>query len=135
VTGPARPRSGPTVLVGDVALVSGTELTAVAMADVDPAEPLFAGHYPGFPILPGVCVIEYVRRAAWLAPPPGGAGAEFDVIEAARFLGPVRPGDRLRIEVRWAECSDGWRCTARVSAGHGPVATVRLHYPTVRGAP
>lgn len=134
MTGLVPPRSGPAVLIGDVSLVSGAELTAVAVADVDPAEPLFAGHYPGFPILPGVCVIEYVRHAAWLAPPPGGTGAEFDVIEAARFLSPVGPGDRLRIEIRWAECSGGWRCTARVSADHGAVATVRLRYPTARGA-
>lgn len=146
MTGRACLQSRPAVLLGDLTLIGTAALTAVAVADINPAEPVFAGHYPGFPILPGVCVIEYVRRAAWLAPPPGGTVAEFNVVEAARFLAPVRPGDRLRIEISWVRCPNCspncspsywpsyWRCTARVSSGHGPVATVRLHFPTVRDA-
>lgn len=58
------------------------------IVDVDPAWPGFAGHFPGDPILPAAELIGFARAVT-------GDGATG--IAKARFLAPVRPGDRLAI--------------------------------------
>ena len=61
-------------------------------------DPVAAGHFPGDPIIPGALVLEAVVRVL------GAAGARLE-IRYAKFLGPVRPGDRLRI--RWESVPGG----------------------------
>jgi 3-hydroxymyristoyl/3-hydroxydecanoyl-(acyl carrier protein) dehydratase len=55
--------------------------------------PLFEGHFPGRPILPGIAQLVLVSRA--LA--PGGEAASVAEIPFARFRGVVAPGDRLDV--------------------------------------
>ena len=45
-----------------VACEPGVEVTAEL--DVDPELPLFAGHFPGHPVLPGVIIMEALAQAA-----------------------------------------------------------------------
>ncbi|MEU5717247.1 hypothetical protein AB0G71_15925 [Streptomyces sp. NPDC020403] len=91
-------------------------------------EPVFAGHYPDFPILPGVCVLECVRTAAEASVPPDAAGLRLAAVESGRFLAAVHPGDVLDIELVWEARDAGWRCSAKVATGRGPAASARLHY-------
>jgi 3-hydroxyacyl-[acyl-carrier-protein] dehydratase len=100
--------------------------TAAAEVGIDPVEPILAGHYPGFPIFPGICVVDCAHRAA-LAAAPAGALA-LCTIESTRLLAGVYPGDVLRIDLEWRRLDDGWRCAARASTGRGRVATMRLRY-------
>lgn len=100
--------------------------SAVTSITIEPTEPVFAGHYPGFPIFPGVCVVECVHRGALAsAPVPGLA---LVAVESARFLGPVLPGDRLDAELGWSGGEDRFRCAAAVRTQRGPAAQVRLRY-------
>ncbi|WP_326767587.1 hypothetical protein OG978_26430 [Streptomyces sp. NBC_01591] len=109
----------------------GGHLTAATVCRIDPAEQIFAGHYPGFPIFPGVCVIECVRRSA-LATAPGPIA--LTAVESARFRGPVLPGDELSMELVWKP--DGpddhegrhWRVTATARTGRGDAASIRLRF-------
>ncbi|MFB7850058.1 MULTISPECIES: 3-hydroxyacyl-ACP dehydratase FabZ family protein [unclassified Streptomyces] len=108
----------------------GGRLTAATVCRVDPAEQIFAGHYPGFPIFPGVCVIECVRRSA-LATAPGPV--TLAAVESARFRGPVLPGDELAMELVWKP--DGpegrdWRVTATARTDRGDAASIRLGFRT-----
>ena len=76
----------------------------VAIKNVTINEPFFQGHFPDFPIMPGVLMIEAVAQA-------GGALllteftdrhlklVLFTGIEKAKFRRPVVPGDQARIEV------------------------------------
>jgi len=85
----------------------------VALKNVSANEPHFAGHFPGFPIMPGVLIVEAIAQA-------GGALLLTEIsdrdnklmvftgIERARFRKPVVPGDQLRIEVEVL----AWRNTA-----------------------
>ncbi|WP_341278215.1 3-hydroxyacyl-ACP dehydratase FabZ [Paenibacillus sp. FSL H8-0537] len=66
-------------------------------------EPFFQGHFPGFPVMPGVLIVEamaQVRGVAMLSVPDfKGKIAFLAGIDGARFRRQVVPGDQLRIEV------------------------------------
>ena len=75
----------------------------VALKFVDPEDPIFAGHFPARPILPGVLIIEAVAQTAGVmlgsAAPQGDAGiALLAAVSRFKFLKPVIPGQQLRIE-------------------------------------
>jgi 3-hydroxymyristoyl/3-hydroxydecanoyl-(acyl carrier protein) dehydratase len=81
----------------------------VAVKFVDPKDPIFAGHFPAKPILPGVLLIEAVAQTAGVmlgsaAPQDAtGTGARVALLAAVnrfKFLKPVTPGQELRIETR-----------------------------------
>jgi 3-hydroxyacyl-[acyl-carrier-protein] dehydratase len=76
----------------------------VAIKNVTMNEPFFQGHFPGYPIMPGVLVIEAMAQAGaviMLAELPDREKklAVFTSVERAKFRQPVTPGDQLRIEV------------------------------------
>jgi 3-hydroxyacyl-[acyl-carrier-protein] dehydratase len=66
-------------------------------------EPFFQGHFPDFPIMPGVLIIEALAQTACVAalslPDYQGKIGLFAGIDRARFKRPVRPGDTLRLEI------------------------------------
>jgi 3-hydroxyacyl-[acyl-carrier-protein] dehydratase len=81
----------------------------VALKFVDPKDPIFAGHFPGKPILPGVLLIEAVAQTAGVmlgsAAPETTTSAEEGVpllaaVNRFKFLKPVTPGQELRIETK-----------------------------------
>jgi 3-hydroxyacyl-[acyl-carrier-protein] dehydratase len=88
-------------------------------------EPVFAGHYPAVPILPGACVMEYVRLAALTVLPRGW---KMTAIESGRFLLPVLPGDRLEFDLTWTREDGVRRCAAVVGTPRGPAARIRLRF-------
>jgi 3-hydroxyacyl-[acyl-carrier-protein] dehydratase len=60
-----------------------------------PDHPTAAGHFPGNPIIPGALLLDEVVQT--IAAGEGRTG--MPVVRSAKFLHPVRPGDRL--VVRW----------------------------------
>ena len=81
----------------------------VAIKNVTMNEPQFQGHFPGYPIMPGVLMVEAMAQAGCVMllreiPDPENKLVLFTGIEEARFRRPVVPGDQLRIEatvVKW----------------------------------
>ena len=76
----------------------------VAIKNVTVNEPFFVGHFPDYPIMPGVLIVEAMAQAgaALLFTEITDRNDKllvFTGIERARFRRPVRPGDQLRIEV------------------------------------
>src|ERR1700727_806670 len=76
----------------------------VAIKNVTINEPHFQGHFPDYPIMPGVLMVEAIAQtggALLLTEIPDRASKlmVFTGIENARFRRPVTPGDQLRIEV------------------------------------
>jgi 3-hydroxyacyl-[acyl-carrier-protein] dehydratase len=78
---------------------------ATGLKNVTINEPFFAGHFPGFPVMPGVLIIESMAQtAATLVVQTLGKEAEgklvyFMTIDEARFRKPVTPGDSLHVHV------------------------------------
>ena len=76
----------------------------VAIKNVTINEPFFQGHFPGYPIMPGVLVVEAMAQAGGIImmaelPDRHEKLVVFTGIEKAKFRRPVTPGDQLRIEV------------------------------------
>jgi 3-hydroxyacyl-[acyl-carrier-protein] dehydratase len=68
-------------------------------------EPFFIGHFPGYPVMPGVLVIEALAQLASILAwkiagrtPGDGTIIFFAAIDNARFRRQVRPGDQLVLE-------------------------------------
>ena len=85
----------------------------VALKNVTMNEPHFAGHFPDFPIMPGVLIVEAIAQAGGALllteiPDRDTKLMVFTGIDSARFRRPVVPGDQLRIEVTVLN----WRTTA-----------------------
>src|SRR6202453_2897489 len=85
----------------------------VALKNVTITEPHFAGHFPDYPIMPGVLMVEAIAQAGGALllteiPDRGDKLMVFTGIESAKFRRPVVPGDQLRIEVNVLN----WRSTA-----------------------
>jgi len=61
------------------------------------------GHFPGYPVMPGVLIVEAMAQAGAVCvlsvPENHGKNAFFGGIDAAKFRDKVVPGDKLRIEV------------------------------------
>ena len=68
-------------------------------------EPHFNGHFPGFPVMPGVLIIEAMAQVSGIlvgkmAPHTRGRIMYLAAVENAKFRKPVVPGDQLRIEMK-----------------------------------
>lgn len=76
----------------------------VAIKNVTLNEPHFQGHFPDYPIMPGVLVVEAIAQAGGALllteiPDRGDKLMVFTGIDSAKFRRPIVPGDQLRIEV------------------------------------
>lgn len=95
----------------------------LALKNVTINEPFFAGHFPHYPVMPGVLVIEAMAQTAAILTFRGDGMPEknsvyyFVGIDNARFKRPVVPGDQLMIEVTLGGVKRGFHkasCVARV---------------------
>ena len=80
--------------------------SAVGIKNVTINEPFFQGHFPGFPVMPGVLMIEGLAQTAGaLCVASLGASYKpqlvyFMGIDKAKFRRPVVPGDQLEYHVK-----------------------------------
>ena len=76
----------------------------VGIKNVTANEPFFNGHFPDFPVMPGVLIVEAMAQTAGVlvlkSIPDRHSKLVFLVsVDGARFRRPVVPGDQLRIEM------------------------------------
>ena len=76
----------------------------VAIKNVTANEPFFQGHFPGFPVMPGVLIVEALAQAGCVMvlrdlEDRANKVPFFAGIDSCRFRRPVVPGDQLRLEL------------------------------------
>ena len=80
------------------------ESRIVGIKNVTVDEPFFQGHFPEFPVMPGVLIIEALAQTACILglkilKLEGQGSVFFTGIDKAKFRKPVVPGDQLRMEL------------------------------------
>src|SRR6185436_2450897 len=76
----------------------------VGIKNVTGNEPFFMGHFPDFPVMPGVLIVDAMAQTAGVLvlktiPDRHKKLVLLASVEQAKFRKPVRPGDQLRIEM------------------------------------
>ena len=76
----------------------------VGIKSVTMNEPFFQGHFPDFPVMPGVLIVEAMAQVACILAmrvlkKEGSASVFFTGIDGVKFRKPVVPGDVLRLEL------------------------------------
>ena len=76
----------------------------VGIKSVTANEPFFNGHFPDFPVMPGVLIVEAMAQTAGVLvlksiPDRDTKLVLLVSIDGAKFRRPVVPGDQLRIEM------------------------------------
>lgn len=76
-----------------------------AESDIKPEAPIFQGHFPGLPILPGVLIIETVAQAGALLAAvtcdiDDGKVLALTNLDNVKFRRSVYPNETMRVEVR-----------------------------------
>lgn len=96
------PHRDPFLLIDEV-LELEPGVRCVAQKYMDPDSFWYSGHFPGYPVTPGVLMIEMLAQTgavcALSMPENKGRLALFGGIDKARFRREVRPGETLRLEI------------------------------------
>ncbi|HEY7674171.1 MAG TPA: 3-hydroxyacyl-ACP dehydratase FabZ [Burkholderiales bacterium] len=112
----------------------------LAVKNVSINEPFFAGHFPHYPVMPGVLIVEALAQASAvllfrsLGTKPDDQSIYYLVgIDDARFKRPVVPGDQLLLEVSIDRMSRGLsKLSGRARVGDALAAEATL-LCTLRG--
>ena len=86
------------------------DLSAIGVKSVTVTEPHFVGHFPNYPVMPGVLIVEAMAQTAGcLVSYTEGYGSKkssegklvyFASIDSAKFRIPVRPGELLKLYIQ-----------------------------------
>jgi 3-hydroxyacyl-[acyl-carrier-protein] dehydratase len=100
------PHRPPFLMIDEVVSVEeGKKVVALKRVCVD--EPYFKGHFPEFPVMPGVLIVEAMAQAGAVGllsmPLYKGKMVFLGAIDKVKFRKKVVPGDVLRLEVEFVK--------------------------------
>src|SRR5919197_1308643 len=100
------PHRYPMLLVDRIVELEAERIVGIKSVTLN--EPFFMGHFPDFPVMPGVLIVEAMAQVAGVLVLKEIADRNnklvfLAAIENAKFRKPVLPGDQLRIEMKVAK--------------------------------
>lgn len=95
------PHRAPFLFVDDLEEVSAERI--VGVRTFGPDEPFFAGHFPEYPVVPGVILVESMAQCGGAGVSQSGAIGDklffLASVNNVKFRRQVRPGDTVRMEI------------------------------------
>jgi 3-hydroxyacyl-[acyl-carrier-protein] dehydratase len=120
-------------LLDKILEISDTRI--VATKHVSLAEEYLADHFPSFPVLPGVMMLEALTQAAgWVLHRRSGFAKSFAVLKEARnvkYGNFVAPGNHLRVEVeliKETNAGGSFKATGTVNGSTAVAARIEIAY-------
>ena len=113
--------------------------TVTAELDISPELDIFKGHFPDYPVFPGVLLMEALAQAAsfciLVEREAGGSIGFLTGIDKAKFRNQVRPGDLVTLKAQITKSSSRM-CVAEVEAliGDRVCASATQKYVLAQGA-
>ncbi len=106
---------------------------AVGIKNVSQNEPFFQGHFPDYPVMPGVLIIEALAQVGAVGVMAGGEHRDklalFAGIDGVRFRRQVLPADVLTLEVEIGRLKGrAGRGTGRATVGDERVCEAELMF-------
>ena len=106
----------------------------LALKNVSMNEPFFTGHFPHYPVMPGVMIIEALAQAAGVLAfvtadvvPDESTRFYFVGIDKARFRKPVEPGDQLILTAKLERQMRGiWKFSTAAYVGADEVTSAEM---------
>ena len=97
------PHRYPMLLVDRIEELESDRIVGIKNVTVN--EPFFDGHFPDYPVMPGVLIVEAMAQVAGVLvlsqiPDRKNKLVLLAGVDGAKFRRPVRPGDQLRIEMK-----------------------------------
>ena len=97
------PHRYPMLLVDRIEELEAVRIVGIKNVTVN--EPFFNGHFPDYPVMPGVLIVEAMAQVAGVLvlsqiPDRKSKLVLLAGVDEAKFRKPVRPGDQLRIEMK-----------------------------------
>ena len=135
----AIPHRPPFLFIDRIVTLGDTNIRTAK--DISADDPVFEGHYPGQPIMPGALVCESIFQtgAVLLSKMMGGITEGVPVltrINNARFKSIVKPGSTLDIEAELTErVSNAYYMKGRASVGGKTAVTVEFTVTVVKAVP
>jgi 3-hydroxyacyl-[acyl-carrier-protein] dehydratase len=78
---------------------------------LNPGHPIFSGHFPDRPVLPGICSLIVIRRCAELF---RGRTLVFSAIRESKFLATITPEAELTVRLQLTEEAGEYSLTAEI---------------------
>ena len=95
------PHKYPFLMVDKV--ISKTDTNIITLKNVSHNEPYFSGHFPDFPIMPGVLILEGMFQSGGLlfgcANLDKGQLVYVATVDKVKFIKPALPGDQIKFDV------------------------------------
>jgi len=117
-------------MVDRVVALEGESITIAST--VPDASPVFEGHFPGYPILPGVLMVETMAQACgWLLLALNGLERMpfLSKVGEAKFRGFVGPGSPLTVSAKRMHDGSGYAvCEARIESAGKRIADAEITF-------
>ena len=98
------PHRYPILMIDRVKLIGNGDKKATGYKCVSGNEPFFQGHFPGQPVVPGVCTLTVIRESVSHA---AGREMMFSSIKECKFLSALIPAEDLKLNLDITLAPDG----------------------------